>query len=203
MENNKKSESNQQYSKGDKGFQRVMFILLLCPMLVYLSLIIIVVAWPDVMNALGLQAFVHWVTYDLQPDARLSILRAFPPCPPGSEVWFFYMQAASMLIVGPLMIVVSIVVMSLARAFPDKFTGRFTEMLRFRACASVMGFFFLFLYLVYDLFEGPSRGFSYLGCGHELYAHIIAWMFAYWLCLILVGIVCAYFITIRRNVFRK
>ena len=57
MENNKKPKLNHQYSKGDKGFQRVMFILLLYPMLVYLSLIIIVVAWPEVMNALGLQAF--------------------------------------------------------------------------------------------------------------------------------------------------
>ena len=99
VENNKKPESNHLYHKGDKGTLRAMLILFLGPMPIYLSLIIVVMVWPEILNALGLQGFVHYVTYDLQRDAHLNLLRAFPRCPPEFEVYFFHMQAASMLII--------------------------------------------------------------------------------------------------------
>ena len=203
MENNKKPESNHLYHIGDKGTLRAMLILFLGPMPIYLSLIIVVMVWPEVLNALGLQAFVHYVTYDLQLDARLNLINAFPPCPPEFEVYFFHMQAASMLIIGPLLVATPVVVMTLARVFPDKFYGKFPEMIKFKCCVVVIGLLFLFLYVLYDLLEGPSGTLGTMGCAPNLYKYIGKWMLVYWLFLILAAIMCVYFITIRRDVFRK
>ena len=194
MENSENPKSNSGDHKVPKINLYITLSLWFGPVMVYLLLIIFVVAWPKVMDAFGLQPFVDYVTYDLQRDAHLNLTNAFPPCPPDLEVYFFYMQAASMLIIGAFSCLAFMLVLLLTLNFKELFynprikQGKFIiGQLPFVAYGS--------LYFLHELLAGPIGFLGKSGCGTILVRYIAAWMLLYWCNLFFMYLVCSYFIT--------
>ena len=93
------------------------------PALVYLSLIGVVLAKPEVLTLFGLQPFVDYVTFELQFKGYKNLVTQ-QLWGPGFEVYYFQMSAAAMLIVGILAFVTCIWVTILAVLFSDLFYCR-------------------------------------------------------------------------------
>ena len=175
----------------------------LVPSIVYLLLIIVVVASPKVMISLGLQPIVDYVAYELQPEAYSNLLTR-PSCPPEMEVYFFYVQAASILIIGSIFFFVSILVLFLARAFPIVFYNPWMEFetKKYKFFVSWIILFLLFLSTSRYLLQGPIGTIDRSGCGTFPFRFIVAWMTLYWLYFFLNYIAYSYFTT-RKIVIRR
>ena len=175
----------------------------LVPSMVYLLLIIVVVASPKVMISFGLQPFVDYVAYELQPEAYSNLLTR-PSCLPEMEVYFFYVQAASILIIGSIFCFVSILVLLLARAFPNAFYNPWMEFepKKYKFCRSWIILFLFFLSTLWYLHPGPVGALGSTGCGTVTFRYILAWMTLYWLYFFLNYIAYSYFTT-RKIVIRR
>ena len=192
MENSENPKSNSGDHKVPKINLYITLSLWFGPVMVYLLLIIFVVAWPKVMDAFGLQHFVDYVTYDLQLDAH-HLIGTFPRCPPELEVYFFYMQAASMLIIGSLSAFAFLFVLLLTLNFKELFYNPHIKKRKFIFFELPLAMCF-FLYSLYLLFEGP-KGFGKSGCGALLFKYIVGWIALYWLNLFFMYVACSYFVT--------
>ena len=102
----------------NKVFGYSGLLLAFAPMAIYLLLISVVLAWPNVMTALGLQPFVDYVAYDLQLEGYLNLAK-LQLWGPDYEVYYFYMQSASILIVGTFVVIIPIYVLFMAILFSD------------------------------------------------------------------------------------
>ena len=175
----------------------------LVPSMVYLLLIIVVVASPKVMISLGLQPFVDYVAHELHPEAYSNLLTR-PSCPPEMEVYFFYVQAASILIIGSIFCFVSILVLLLALAYPNAFYNPWMKFdpTKYKFCISWLILFLLFLSTSWYLLQGPIGTIDRSGCGTFPVRFIVAWMTLYWLYFFLNYIAYSYFAT-RKIVIRR
>ena len=99
-------------------FRYLMLLLLFAPPVIYLLLISVVLAWPNVMTSLGLQPFVDYVAYDLQLEGYLNLAK-LQLWGRDYEVYYFYMQSASILIVGTFVVIISIYILFIAVFFSD------------------------------------------------------------------------------------
>ena len=122
---------------------------------IYLSLISVVLARPEVLTSLGLQPFVDYVTYELQFKGYKNLVTQ-QLWGSDFEVYYFQMSAAALLIVRILAIVICISTTILAMLFPDLlyYKTRFERMRKywFRPFALVA----LLIYMLYALFYSPE-----------------------------------------------
>ena len=157
----------------------------------YLLLICVVLIWPEVMTSLGLQPFVDYVTYDLQFDAHLNLSKQ-QLWGPDFEVYYFYVQAASILIIATFLFISSVVALCLTLLFFEVYCELYDEvfssMLSWKLSVILLVFIPVFLLLSHDLlFEGPNSISDFdRGYGLVLYNTILRWFIILWMHYIIV-----------------
>ena len=179
----------------------LMLSLQIAPTSIYLALITIVLVKPEVMTLLGLQPFVDYVAYELQLNAYQNLVTQ-QLWEPGFEVYYFYMNAASMLIAGMIATVVCICVIMMAVLVPDVFY-EYTKLWRRREMFwPRLVLFLLFVYALYHVCVGPatvnSRRDFY---EFLLYQDVVVWITAFWVYYYLVTDVCTHIVMVRRRIY--
>ena len=114
----RKRERKLRSKKNGNLFIYLLTSIQLGPAGIYLSLISVVLARPEVLTSLGLQPFVDYVTYELQFEGYKNLVTQ-QLWGPDFEVYYFQMSAAALLIVGILGIVTCISTTMSAMLLPD------------------------------------------------------------------------------------
>ena len=173
------------------------------PAVIYLSLISVVLARPEVLTSLGLQPFVDYVTYELQFDGYKNLVTQ-QLWGPDFEVYYYQMNAAAILIVGILAIVIYIWVTILAMLFSDLLYYQliFNRMRKYQFTQYV--YIALIICLPYILFYSPetvhsgSRRSSTL-----LYRNAGGWAGFVLIWSFFAPIVCMHIMTVKRHIFGR
>ena len=158
----------------------------LIPSVVYFLLIRAVIAQPEVMTSLGLEPFVDYVIYDFQFEDYVNLVQLHS-VEPEFAMSLFYIHAASMLIVGAFLVIVSVGMLALPMFFPNVIYemsrgfygkgGRRSKILRL----CIFLFLVVFFPTLYDLYiRGPEHTFIHKGVyGRSIqppYGGVFAWL---------------------------
>ena len=148
-------KKNLKSMKNRNLFSCLLTVMFFVPALVYLSLIGVVLARPEVLTLFGLQPFVDYVTYELQFNGYKNLVTQ-QLWGPGFEVYYFQMSAAAILIVGILSFVICIWVTILAVLFSDLFYCRVKYFRNRKSWFGQIFFMVLIIFCLYILFYSPE-----------------------------------------------
>ena len=151
----RKRDRNLRSKQNGNLFFYLLTLTQLGPAVIYLSLISVVLARPEVLTSCGLQPFVDYVTYELQFEGYKNLVRQ-QLWGPDFEVYYFQMSAAALLIAGILAIVICISTTILAMLFPDLLYYKtiYARMRKHRFGQFVLAA--IVIYIPYLLFEAPE-----------------------------------------------
>ena len=199
----RKRERKLRSKKNGNLFIYLLTSMQLGPAGIYLSLISVVLARPEVLTSLGLQPFVDYVTYELQFEGYKNLVTQ-QLWGPDFEVYYFQMSAAALLIVGILGIVTCISTTMLAMLFPDLlyYKTRFERMRKYWFGQFVL--IAMLIYIPYALFDSPESVSDWSNT-HKilLYRDAGGWAGFVFIWSFLAPIMCMHVMRFKRRPFRR
>ena len=197
----RKREKKLRSMKNGNLFYYLLTLTKFGPTLIYLSLISVVLARPEVLTSLGLQPFVDYVTYELQFDGYKNLVTQ-QLWGPDFEVYYFQMSAATILIVGILATVICISITILAMLFPNLlyYITIFWRVRKYRFGQFV--FTAMLICMPYVLYYAPET----IDSGHRrvsllLHMSVMGWAGFVLMWSVFTLIVCMHIMRVKRRIF--